>query len=84
MKLGDVLQSKFKGVGNHPAAPGLGNGAHGQLVRRGIDVIDPDAGKALLEFRKNLLRIDLRQRTVAVKNALFLKRLLIDLINRFT
>src|SRR6266540_7483352 len=56
----DIFQTEFDDIGNHSPAARFGYRASGEFIRRRVDMIDLDAGKALLEDRVNFFRVDLR------------------------
>ena len=64
--LQNIFQSHLKDIGKYPAAARLSDRPGSKLVRGGIDVIDLDAGKSLLEYRQNSFRIDLREGAVEI------------------
>ena len=78
--LQDVFKRHLKNIGKDPAAARFGDRPGGKLVRGGIDVIDFDAGKALLEYRQNSFRIDLREGGIEINYAALLNRRLVQLV----
>src|ERR1044072_6847681 len=77
-----AVQQRLKNIGEYSAATSLGNHPSRKLIRSGVNMIDFNPGKTLLERGKNRLRVDLRERSVKVECAPFGYGFFIEFIDR--